>query len=281
MHCQYTHHTRYDFDRPVFLEPHTIRLLPRGDAGQRPTSLHVDIDPLPQGRCELTDLCGNTTLSVWFAERTRHLDLTVRATVTLTRHNPFDYLIDTRASILPVPLSPAEARFAVPFLVPVSQPHGAASNLADQLRRDGADTPQAFALALLGALTDRIAVVSREQPGILSPDALLAGGQGACRDLAVCFIAACRHVGLPARFVSGYHEGDPDREEYDLHAWAELWLPGGGWRGFDPSLGLAVADRHVAVAVAADPEAAAPVSGTFRGDPGQARLTHSIRLELY
>jgi transglutaminase-like putative cysteine protease len=278
--CRLAHHTRYDFDRPVFLEPHIVRLVPRGDAAQRVAGLSIDVDPVPDGRCLLTDLYGNTVYSLWFSGLTDHLDLTVRTVVELTRVNPFDYLIEAGASILPVPLSAGEARAAAPCLAPLSLPSAAAAAMAERLCRDGAGTPQAFVLALLGELAFRVTLATREEPGLLAPDALLARGEGACRDLAVCFMAACRHVGLPARFVSGYHEGDPEREDCDLHAWTEVWLPGGGWRGFDPSLGLAVADRHVAVAAAPDPEEAAPVAGAYRGDPGRALLRHAIRLDM-
>lgn len=243
-------------------------------------SLDVAIDPVPAGQCVIEDFFGNAVLSVWFAELTSHLDLRVTATVDTLRVNPFDYLIDTRENALPVPLSPTEALAAGACLARVSLPCGEAAALAERLRRDGAAAPQAFALALLGWMADNLAPTTREEPGLLSPDAVLGAGGGACRDLALCYIAACRHVGLPARFVSGYHEGDPDREDRDLHAWAEVWLPGGGWRGFDPSLGLAVADRHLVVAAAADPADAAPVVGTFRGDAPQPRLDHAIRLEM-
>ncbi|WP_428568022.1 MAG: transglutaminase family protein [Solidesulfovibrio sp. DCME] len=280
MLCRLSHHTRYDFGRPVFLEPHLVRLLPRPDACQRVTALTVDIDPAPVGRSVCQDLYGNAVLSTWFSGLSGHLDIRVTATVETLRANPFDYLIETEACRLPVPLSPAEAQAAAPCLAPLAPPHGRAAALAERLRRDGADTPQSFALALLGWMADNIATVPREEPGLLSPEDLLEAGQGACRDLAVCYLAACRHVGLPARFVSGYHEGDPEREDRDLHAWAEAWLPGGGWRGFDPSLGLAVADRHVAVAAAGDPAEAAPVAGSFRGRAPAPRLSHAIRLTM-
>nr|WP_281353955.1 transglutaminase family protein [Solidesulfovibrio aerotolerans] len=150
--------------------------------------------------------------------------------------------------------------------------------MAETLRRvSGA--PQDFALALVDWMQINLRTVVRHEPGILDPDAVLAAGEASCRDLAVFYITACRHVGIPARFASGYHEGDPDSTERDLHAWAELLLPGGGWRGFDPSLGLAVADRHVVVAAAPHPDDASPVSGSFRGDGVTARLTHHIRLK--
>ncbi len=280
MLCLLSHHTRYDFGRPVFLEPHLLRLLPRPDACQRVRFLDVAVSPEPVGRCVLTDLSGNAVLSTWFADLTDHLDVRVTASVETLRENPFDYLLDARQNLLPVPLSPAEALAAGPCLAQTPLPHQAAAALAERLRRDGADTPQAFALALLGWMADNLVSAAREEPGLLSPDAVLAAGEGACRDLALCYIAACRHVGIPARFVSGYHEGDPEREDRDLHAWAELWLPGGGWRGFDPAVGLAVADRHVAVAAAADPVEAAPVVGCFRGEAPSPRLTHAVRLSL-
>ncbi len=280
MICLISHHTRYDFSRPVFLEPHLLRLLPRPDACQRVRALEVEILPEPAGRSPCTDLSGNAVLSVWFSGLTDHLDVHVAASVETLRKNPFDYLLEARQSVLPVPLAPGEALAAAPFLTQTGLPDGAAAALSARLRRDGADTPQAFVLALLGWMSENLVSVAREEPGLRSPDAVLAAGEGACRDLALCYIAACRHAGIPARFVSGYHEGDPEREERDLHAWAEVWLPGGGWRGFDPSLGLAVADRHVAVAAAADPADAAPVVGAFRGDASSARLTHAVRFQL-
>ncbi|EHJ46396.1 transglutaminase domain-containing protein [Solidesulfovibrio carbinoliphilus subsp. oakridgensis] len=280
MQYRLTHRTAYAFDRPVFLEPHHIRLVPRGDGSQRLHALDVAIEPEPAGRSLLTDLHGNTVVAAWFGGLADRLVVTTTARGETLRPNPFDYLPDQGADVLPVPLSKAAAASAAPCLAPVRAPHGEAAALADRLVRDGARGPQAFAQALLGWMAGRLATVARPEPGLLSPDAVLARGQGACRDLAVFFLAACRRVGLPARFVSGYHEGEPESGERDLHAWAEAYLPGGGWRGFDPSLGLAVADRHVAVAAAPDPEDAAPVVGAFRGEGNMVGLTHAICLEM-
>lgn len=280
MLCRLSHLTRYDFDRAVFLEPHVVRLLPRPDACQRVVSLAVDIDPTPAGQTACLDLSGNAVRTVWFSGLTSHLEIRVAATVETLRVNPFDYLIENGKSRLPVLVSPTEAALVGPYLAQTPLSHGRAAALADDLRAGGADTPQTFAMALAAWMAANLCPTTREEPGLLSPDAVLGGSCGACRDLSVCYMAACRHVGLPARFVSGYHEGDPARDDAELHAWVEVWLPGGGWRGFDPSLGLAVADRHVAVAAAADPADAAPVEGTYRGEPVVSRLSHSVRLEL-
>lgn len=278
MRCHITHRTRYDYGRRVFLEPHQVRLVPRGDACQRLLAFSAAIDPEPAGRTLVTDALGNTVLSAWFGDVTDHFEVTTEAVVETLRANPFDYLVETSRAVLPMPLDRIESVLGAACL---ARPEGAVRRvqaLAETLRR-GNGAPQDFALALLGWISANLRTVVRLEPGILDPDAVLAAGEASCRDLAVFFIAACRHVGIPARFVSGYHEGDPDSEERDLHAWAELCLPGGGWRGFDPTLGLAVADRHVVLAAAPQPDDASPVSGAFRGDGATASLAHAIRFE--
>ncbi|WP_227498706.1 transglutaminase family protein [Synechococcus sp. PCC 7336] len=92
--------------------------------------------------------------------------------------------------------------------------------------------------------------------------------QGSCRDFAVLFMDICRAAGLATRFISGYQEGDLDLDDGDLHAWVEVYLPGAGWRGYDPTHGLAVCDRHIAVAASALPKYTAPVSGAVNPASG-------------
>ena len=104
-------------------------------------------------------------------------------------------------------------------------------------------------------------------------------GTGSCRDLTVLFMEVCRSQGLAARFVSGYQAGDPGQQDRELHAWPEVYLPGGGWRGFDPTLGLAVTDQHIAVACSWHPAGAAPVVGTIRGTAAQAAMSFDIQLQ--
>jgi len=106
----------------------------------------------------------------------------------------------------------------------------------------------------------------------------LRAGRGSCRDLAVLFIEACRTLNIPSRFVSGYGVSLDETTDHELHAWAEVYLPGAGWRGFDPSIGLAITERHLAVAVGATPELAAPTSGAFRGE-AESWLETEIEIE--
>ncbi|NEO26236.1 MAG: transglutaminase family protein, partial [Kamptonema sp. SIO4C4] len=108
--------------------------------------------------------------------------------------------------------------------------------------------------------------------------------EGSCRDLAVLFMDICRVMGLASRFVSGYQEGDPDMAEWDLHAWVEVYLPGAGWRGYDPSQGLIVCDRHIALVASAKPRYTTPIVGDYIpatvdvAVPIQSRLSSKITL---
>jgi transglutaminase-like putative cysteine protease len=103
--------------------------------------------------------------------------------------------------------------------------------------------------------------------------------EGSCRDLAVLFCDCCRVVGIAARFVSGYECASAVAAHPYMHAWAEVYLPGAGWRGYDPSRGLVVADTHVAVAAAADPALASPVAGDFFG-AADSRMETDLRMQI-
>ena len=111
-----------------------------------------------------------------------------------------------------------------------------------------------------------------------SPEKTIQEGKGACRDLTWLYLTCCRSAGLAARFVSGYHLPFNARKKPELHAWCEVFLPGAGWLGFDPNLGTAISERHVAVATSFDPEMTLPTSGTFWGKETKSKLEASISI---
>jgi len=116
------------------------------------------------------------------------------------------------------------------------------------------------------AVVDHFTYVKREEPGVQAPSETLAHHSGSCRDYAALFIEACRYLGLASRFVSGYlHAPATEAGNASTHAWAEVYLPGSGWKGFDPTIGEVTGARHIAVAVARHPESVPPVSGSFTG----------------
>jgi transglutaminase-like putative cysteine protease len=135
----------------------------------------------------------------------------------------------------------------------------------------GGEPIQTYALLqrLCVHINQSLVYQAREQPGVQTPADTLTRGTGSCRDFANLFMSAARHLGLAARFVSGYLYAEPSAFNYgSTHAWVEVFLPGAGWKGFDPTIGKLVGTDHTAVAVARLPESVPPVAGSFVGPPG-------------
>lgn len=138
---------------------------------------------------------------------------------------------------------------------------------------------QPFLSALASAMFSDFERTTRDVGPAYTPETTFAARQGTCRDLAVVFIDACRSQGIAARFVSGYAFERGREGSNDLHAWAEVYLPGAGWRGYDPTLGIAVADQHIPLAAAPEPLAAAPTSGAFRGTEAKSTMEFQVSIQ--
>lgn len=264
MYYHICHTTTYNYSGPVFLQPHTVRLRPRCDSWQKLHSFSLVVEPNPCKVSHITDLDGNAIAQVWFQEATQHLKLQVTTEVETYQTNPFDYLLEPWATSLPIDYPSS----LLSQLQPYQQSYGLASDyaiaqLAQELYQDVQGETLSFLRALNQHLYETCEQTIRETGNPWPAGVTLRQKRGSCRDVAVVFMEVCRAVGLAARFVSGYQEGDPDQEHRHLHAWVEVYLPGGGWRGYDPTHGLAVSDRHVALVASALPSYATPVSGNF------------------
>jgi transglutaminase-like putative cysteine protease len=271
-----THTTTYSYSRAVFLEPHTVRLRPRCDGSQNLAGFELEIDPRPAGLSQHTDASGNVVAEAWFEGQTESLSVKTSSQVTTLRTHAFDYIVtDPAAEILPLTYSEPLKNSLAPYFVPPPP-----SDALEKFAREVAATAAHKTLPFLAALSEKIFVtftqIVREVGEPRAPEQTLALHEGSCRDLALLYMTACRWFGIAARFVSGYEGTAPDQKSRHLHAWAEVYVPGGGWCGYDPSRGLAVLDRHVAVAAAAAPELAAPITGTFRGTDVAANLRSDI-----
>jgi transglutaminase-like putative cysteine protease len=267
------HLTRYKYKAPVFLEPHVLRLRPATDACQSLRKFKLKITPAPAGRTESVDIEGNDATQVWFEAAAGSLTIDAFAEVESLRENPFDYLWDGPSTL---PLRYRDELRGPLALYTGSRTPGKVSALADEAAVAAGRNAQFFPLSLARLIHERCRQVSREFGEPLLPEETLKRGEGSCRDLSLLFIEAARSKGYGARFVSGYGCGNDGVD--DLHAWAELYLPGGGWRGFEPSTGLAVADRHIVLARSASPQLAAPVHGAYRGN-AQSTLTTKVTIE--
>lgn len=268
------HVTRYLYDRAVFCEPLTIRLRPRDDPQQEVRSSDVRFDPEPAGASEFLDAAGNRCRLAWFSGTTTRLAITSQSMVYVRRDNPFAFLILERGLGLPVDVSSRERALCSAYL----EDPTATGEVVDLARRLAAETGQRsldFALLATEWIQQHVRYVHRSESPPQAADETLRLGAGACRDVAVLLCALCRSAGLPARFVSGYALADGN-EPGELHAWTEVYLPGAGWFGLDPTTGLAVDSRYVALAAGQTADDAAPTSGAFRGSGAAARLETQV-----
>ncbi len=281
MLLQIEHSLRYRYSKPVYLEPYIVRLAPRSDAAQVTRSFELQVEPQPQHLSCNVDLDGTLSHCLHFSGVHDRLTLTARAVVETSRRNPFDFLLHDAAFGRLPPAYPAALRAVLEnYLLRAMEDRNAENQVAALSREVGLDCRD-NTLDFLAGLTRVIHRICRTEHRASgaprSAARTLASASGTCRDLAVLWMDACRAAGLAARFVSGYMfdvpgdtksdgkgAGENDATQY-LHAWAEVYLPGGGWRGFDPSTGLAVADRYISIAASADPALASPGQGSFRG----------------
>ena len=267
MRYQISHTTCYGYSQAVFLGRHTLRLRPRSNPFQTLKQFSITIDPKPELMSGQIDWLGNTCTEVSFLNTSLgELNIQTQAEVETHCTNPFNYLSEPWATTLPIDYPNSVLIGLTPYLQqPLTAPIAASvTELAQQLVHEVDSNLSHFLTLLNQRIYDRCAYVIRERGAPLPASVTWQKQQGTCRDFAVLFMEVCRSVGVAARFISGYQEGDPEQENHDLHAWAEVYIPGGGWRGFDPTHGLAVTDRHIALAVGAQPQQAAPVTGSIR-----------------
>lgn len=277
------HLTRYRYQQPVTLQSHTLRLRPRSDGAQHLTRFTLEVTPTPQQQTPIVDTDGNSTIGLWFApDPVEQLEIITTAEVTTCRPNAFDYLAEPWATTLPIDYPTTRRAALLPYLDSASSPIApGVIELAHTISHQVEGNIGFFLTALASHIYKTCEYTVRPTGNPWPAGVTLAQKLGSCRDFAVVFMEACRAVGLAARFVSGYEEGDPAHPNRDLHAWAEVYVPGGGWRGFDPTHGLAVSDRHIALVASPFPAQTLPVSGTTQpGSRVGSTLEADIRIDV-
>lgn len=277
-----THTTDYHYSQSVGLSPHKLRLRPRSDGTQRLLAFQQVVTPSPKHQTEVVDIDGNTASHLWFGDaQLTHLRIQTQAQVKTYRTNPFDYWSEPWAIDFPLdyPCTLATALHPYRYDPLNSVMDGQIVALAQDIRHEANDNVGYFLTSLTQRIYESCEYTVRHTGNPYPAGLTWANRRGSCRDFAVLFIAVCRAVGLAARFVSGYQAGTPDQPHRELHAWAEVYIPGGGWRGFDPTLGLAVSDHHIPLATGSHSTQAAPVSGTLKQGGVQTTLTTHITLE--
>lgn len=265
------HTTSYFYRRPVQFGPHRllIRAIEGHDVQIRKSGLSIS----PAHRIRwLHDVFGNSLAIVDFTGEAAQLDVRSTLTVEQFNTNPFEFVLDAYACTLPFEYQPAEQIDVAPY-EQMSHPadvDAIAGWARPFLSAKGTARTLEFFTALNKSVPLFFQYTRREEPGVQTPGETLRKRSGSCRDFALLFMEAARHLGVAARFVSGYlcraEEATGGGIANDAtHAWAEVYLPGAGWKGFDPTVGMLAADLHVRTAVTRDPAQAIPVAGSFSG----------------
>jgi transglutaminase-like putative cysteine protease len=264
-----SHVTEYLFSGPVSLLPHRLLLRPRENHNVRIESSTLEITPRHTLKWK-RDVLDNSLAVAGFLEPTDRLRISSNVVIQHYEDAPLDFFVDDYAVIHPFDYVVEEQAELAPFRQAVYPADR--SELHRWLDRlDLKRSMETFTLLdrLNREIAGRFSYQMREEPGVQPPAQTLARNSGSCRDFAALFIEACRHLGLASRFVSGYlYTAATEAGNGSTHAWAEVYLPGAGWKGFDPTGGEVTGNRHIAVAVARHPEAVPPVAGSFIGPSG-------------
>jgi uncharacterized protein (DUF2126 family)/transglutaminase-like putative cysteine protease len=315
------HRTEYHYDRLVSLSPHTIRLRPAPHSRTPQHHYSLKVEPKEHFLNWQQDPFGNFMARCVFPEKTRQLVVDVNLVVDLVTINPFDFFVEESAIHYPFRYAPQLARELTPYfeikesgpllttlLEELHASHlGEAMTVADAKREaEASGEPMEpykgphivhFLVELNQFLQQRIGYNIRMEPGIQTCEETLMLGIGSCRDTGWLLVQTLRHLGLAARFVSGYlvqltadqksldGPSGPEADFTDLHAWAEVFIPGAGWIGLDPTSGLFAGEGHIPLACTPDPVSAAPITGateksevTFRFENQVSRIHEDPRV---
>jgi transglutaminase-like putative cysteine protease len=288
MFLRLVHQTRYDFSEPVSFAPHALYLRPRESPRQRVHHFALDVTPTAR-RIATHDALDNAVDWVFFAPEhpATRLEFNSEILAETLDANPFDFYLRPSALTFPFQYEAAEQTALAPCLAPHDD-SPAPKFLRDWLGQHLAAPPTEtvpFLTALNTTVQHTLVYNHRDEQDIQSASETLKRGSGSCRDFAVLLIELCRALGLAARFVSGYlyepaASGATPPLRPTMHAWAEVYLPGAGWRGLDPTRGIFCDDAFVRIAHAPTAESVNPIQGTSYGPAtANARLTTVLSVE--
>ena len=295
IHVALSHVTRYRYDRRVGLSPQVVRLRPAPHCRTPILSYSLRVEPAGHFINWQQDPFSNYLARLVFPEKTEEFTVTVDLVAEMSVYNPFDFFLEPGAERFPFAYEPALRHDLQPYLA-CDPATPALARFLSTIDRGESRTID-FLVALNQRLQRDIRYLIRMEPGVQTPEQTLTLGCGSCRDSGWLLVQVLRHLGLAARFVSGYliqlkpdvkaldGPSGAETDFTDLHAWCEVYLPGAGWIGLDPTSGLLAGEGHIPVACTPEPGSAAPVTGavdecevTFSHEMSVSRILESPRV---
>ncbi|MGZ0708032.1 transglutaminase family protein [Coraliomargarita sp. W4R53] len=291
MKLRIQHRTAHTYERPVSFSDHALFLRPLDSHLRHVSHFEVKTTPASSQRW-VRDAYGNLVLRCNFGlTESQQLSFDTTTEIEIAEDNPFDFILEAYATGYPFNYREPDLTALRPFVG--AQPAKGAGRVLDWFYKvvpnamQHSDVVQ-FLSDLNAAVAREISYVRRDEEGIQDPDTTLQLGTGSCRDSAVLFIAVARQIGFAARFCSGYLYDPPVEDGGDhlfnravgsMHAWAEVYLPGAGWKGFDPTNGILANGFFIPCGVSHDPKAVDPIQGNYFAKDSVAS-TMEVSLEI-
>ncbi len=280
------HRTCYRYDRAVRLGPHDVRLRPAPLCRTPVLAYALTVRPTSHTLRWMHDAAGNHVARVWFQDPIKRLEVDVELTAELAPFNPYDFLEEPYAERYPFAYPASVARELAPF-TPPAENGTLLARFADEMRQDArADVCSTVELLMRAnqRLRRDITYLHRVEHGVQPCEETLHERQGSCRDVAWLLVQVLRHLGIAARFVSGYliqlanaNPDSPRTDQADLHAWCEAFVPGAGWIGLDPTSGLLASEGHIPLARSSSYELAAAISGSVEPCVAELEVSMAVR----
>lgn len=282
MKLNISHTSTYTYEEPVELNPHTVFLKPLQRPYLEVTDYQLKISPSPEGQVERSSIEGNPFILAWFKGATDKLEIKVSFEVLMRSFDPFSFIIDldfvnniNPSSDKYFHYDPKDMPLLYPYLL--TEAAGPLEEFARQAFLNFPQNPIAYLMHITGEVHSRWSHIIREEENLWSPEKTFQEQAGSCRDLSWMLMHMLRMQGLATRFVSGYAYNPELDEGHELHAWVEVYLPGGGWTGIDPSLGLFTNENYIPLACSSEAHSTLPIHGNYGGT---ARATLSTLVKI-
>jgi transglutaminase-like putative cysteine protease len=286
VHVALNHVTHYRYDRLISVGPQVVRLRPAPHSRTRILSYSMRVEPGEHFVNWQQDPQSNYLARLVFPEKTRALRIEIDLVAEMAVLNPFDFFLEPHAEKIPFVYTEEQRHELAPYLIKLPATERFAAYLATVPTEPR--TTMDFLVELNQRLQGDIRYLIRMEPGVQTPEETLQTGAGSCRDTGWLLVQLLRHLGLAARFVSGYliqltpdvkaldGPSGPEADFTDLHAWCEVYLPGAGWIGFDPTSGLLAGEGHIPLACSPEPSSAAPITGAI--ERCEVEFEHSMKV---